>query len=339
MVETLRLGLSIGAAGTDGSRLTELAKRAESLGYSSLWSGEAYGADAVTPLAWAAASTSTIRLGTGIMQMPGRTPAMSAMTALALAELSEGRFLLGLGLSGPRVAEGWHGVPIDGPLRRTREYVDVVRQVVAGDTRVSLAGEHYQLPYRGVGATGLGVALRPMLNTRHAIPVYLAAIGPKNVRLAVEIADGVLPFLWSPTRWSDAYGAGLLDGAVDAFDVAPRVWVAMGDDLAACRDDVREHIAFYIGAMGPIGKNFYADLISRYGYEQAVAKVAACYAERRPSEAAAWIPDELVDELGLVGPPGHVAEQLDAWRRSPVTTIIVDTDDLTTLETLAELVL
>ena len=333
----LKLGVTVGAAGRDGAQLTELAQRAERLGCDSLWSGEAYSIDAVTPLTWAAACTSTIGLGTGIMQMPGRTPAMTAMTGLGLAELSGGRFRLGLGLSGPRVAEGWHGAPTDRPLQRTREYVDVVRQVLAGTDPVALAGECYQLPYQGPGASGLGAALRPMLPTSHAVPIYLASMGPRNLRLAVEIADGVLPILWNPVRWQDAYGADLFAGARDGFDLAPQVWVSLGDDLAACRDDLRQHIAFYVGAMGPVGKNFYAEVVRRYGYEEVVDRVAACYAERRGPEAAAHIPDQLVDEVGLVGPRSHVAEQLDRWRDSPVTTIIVDTHEPTALTTLAEL--
>jgi F420-dependent oxidoreductase-like protein len=334
----LRLGVTLGAAATDGARLTELARLAEQLGYDSLWSGEAYGADAVTPLAWAAAGTSTIGLGTGIVQMPGRTPAMTAMTAVALAELSGGRFRLGLGLSGPRVAEGWHGAAIDRPLRRTREYVDVVRQVVAGTEPVTLDGECYRLPYEGPGASGLGSPLRPMLRTEHPIPIYLAAMGPRNLRLAAEVADGALPILWNPAHWQDAYGADLLAGAREGFDLAPQVWTSLGDDLAACRDDLRRHIAFYVGAMGPIGKNFYAEVMRRYGYEEVVERVAACFAERRGREAAACIPDQLVDEVGLVGPKGHVAEQLDRWRDSPVTTLVVDAHDPAALATLAELV-
>jgi F420-dependent oxidoreductase-like protein len=333
----MRLGVTVGAAARNGAELTELARLAERLGCDSLWSGEAYSIDAVTPLAWAAACTSTIGLGTGIMQVPARTPAMTAMTAVALAELSGGRFRVGLGLSGPRVAEGWHGAPTDRPLRRTREYVDIVRQVVAGTDPVAFDGDCYQLPYQGPGGTGLGAPLRPMLRTEHRVPVYLAAMGPRNLRLAVEIADGVLPILWNPVRWQDAYGADLFAGAPDGFDLAPQVWVSLGDDLAACRDDLRRHIAFYVGAMGPVGKNFYAEVVRRYGYEDVVDRVAACYAERRGPEAAALIPDQLVDELGLVGPPGHVAEQLDRWRSSPVTTIIVDTHDPAALTTLAEL--
>lgn len=335
----MRLALSLTSARTSASSLIELARAAESLGYSSLWTGEAYGTDAVVPLAWVGAVTSTIGLGTGIMQIPGRTPAMTGMTALSLAELSGGRFRLGLGLSGPRVAEGWHGVPADAPLERTREYVDVVRQVLAGSEPVALDGRCYTVPYRGAGAVGDGTALRPGARTEHRVPIYLAAIGPRNVRLATEIADGVLPILWSPNRWHHVYDAPRLADPEEGFDIAPLVWVCAGDDLAACRDDVRRHIAFYVGAMGPVGKNFYAELVARYGFGDAVDRVASCYADGRGREAAAHIPDELVDELGLVGPRQHIDEQLEAWRNSPVGTMIVDTQDPATLRTLAELVL
>lgn len=330
-----RLGVSIGAVGTDGERLVELVRWAEALGCGSVWSGESYGNDAVAPLAYAAASTDKIQLGTGIMQMPGRSPAMTGMTALTMSALTGGRFALGLGLSGPRVAEGWHGVSTSRPLTRTREYVAAVRQVLSGQT-LELDGRCYQIPYQGADASGLGLPLRPMLRTEAHIPVYLAAIGPKNVALSVEIADGLLPVLWSPTRWRQAYG-DVFDAASESFDLAPTVWIALGDDLAECRDRVRRQISFYLGAMGPIGKNFYAELVSRYGYEDAVQQVATCWAEGRSREATAHVPDELVDEVGLVGPKGHVAEQLDRWRGSPVTTIIVETADLQELEVLADL--
>ncbi len=198
----------------------QLAQTAERLGYSSLWTGEAYGLDAVTPLAWLAAHTSTIHVGTSIMQIPGRTPAMTAMTAITMAELSGGRFRLGLGLSGPAVAEGWHGQPSDRPLGRTREYLDIVGQVIAGD-KVSLDGASYQLPYTGVGSTGAGGRLRPLAKTAHHIPVYLAALGPKNVSLAVEVTDGLLPVMWSPTSWSKVYGGDLFDSATSRFRYRP----------------------------------------------------------------------------------------------------------------------
>jgi alkanesulfonate monooxygenase SsuD/methylene tetrahydromethanopterin reductase-like flavin-dependent oxidoreductase (luciferase family) len=179
--------------------------------------------------------------------------------------------------------------------------------------------------------------VRPMDHTQHDVPIYLAAIGPKNVQLAAEIADGLLPIMWSPTRWRSVYPADIFEGAKEGFDLAPTVWTAVGDDLAACRDVVRRHIAFYVGAMGPPGNNYYADLVRRYGYEETVDQVTACYVERRAGEAAGFVPDELVDELGLVGPRGHLAEQLERWRDSPVGTLIVEADDPMALEILAEL--
>ena len=339
MTDNLRLALAIEPSGADIQTWVELAKAAERYGFTSLWTGEAYGFDAVTPLAWVAAHTTSIGVGTSIMQMPGRTPAMTAMTALTMSEFSGGRFRLGLGLSGPRVAEGWHGVASDRPLHRTREYLDLVQQVLRGDAPVALDGACYHVPYDGEGATGLGAPLRPMKRTEHSVPIYLAAIGPKNVQLSVETTDGLLPVMWSPHHWPNVYGAGLFDTAADGFDVAPRVWVSIGDDIGACRDEVRQHIAFYIGAMGPIGKNFYAELVRLYGYDDVVDQVEQCYVDGRRREAASHVSDALVDDLGLVGPPSHVAEQLAAWRNGPVTTLIVDAHDPETLRVLAELVL
>jgi F420-dependent oxidoreductase-like protein len=339
MRKPLNLGLAIEPRGDDIGTWVRLAKVAERLGYSSLWTGEAYGLDAVTPLAWLAAHTTTIAVGTSIMQIPARSPAMTAMTAVTMAELTGGRFRLGLGLSGPTVAEGWHGQPSDQPLGRTREYLDIVGQIIAAKASVSLDGASYQVPYTGPGATGPGARLRPLAKTAHSIPIYLAALGPKNVGLAVEATDGLLPVMWSPTNWSKVYGDDLFDSAREGFDIAPRVWVSLGEDLAACRDKVREHIAFYLGAMGPIGKNFYAELVRQYGYEDVVIQVAECYAEGRRGEASAFVTDELVDEVGLVGPRSHVAEQLEGWRDGPARTLIVDVTTETDLELLAELAL
>lgn len=335
----LRLGLAVEPANGTTAQLVELAQAAEACGYSSVWTGEAYGYDAVTPLAWMAAHTTTIGVGTSIMQMPGRTPAMTAMTATAFSDLSNGRFLLGLGLSGPAVTEGWHGTGANAPLGRTREYLDIVGQALRGGAAVNSAGPYYPLPYTGEGATGQGAALRPMAHSDHPIPVYLAAIGPKNVALSAELTDGVLPVMWHPTRWSDVYGADAFDQAVEGFDIAPRVWVAVGEDLAACRRKVADHIAFYVGAMGPPDNNYYATLVRSFGYEEMVDAVVACYAERRRGDAGACVPDALVDDLGLVGPAGHIAEQLDAWRESPVGTMIVDPVDVESVRTLAELAL
>ena len=340
MDSPLRLGVALNPSSSGAPAAIETAQLVERLGYSSVWTGEAYGFDAVVPLAWVAAHTSTITVGTSIMQIPGRTPAMTAMTALSMAELSGGRFVLGLGLSGPRVAEGWHGVAADRPLRRTSEYLDLVGQILRGDAKVQLGGAAYQVPYQGEGATGLGDPLRPLATTDHHVPIMLAAIGPLNVKLAVAEADGLLPILWSPTRWSDIHGTDLFDLAGADFEVVPRVWVALGDDLARCRDEVRPRIAFYVGAMGPPDRNYYAEVVRRYGFEEAVDAITRCFAERRPSDAAAHVPDELVDDLALVGPRSHIAQQLEMWRRLPVaTTLVVDSTDEPTLTMLADLVL
>ncbi len=213
-----------------------------------------------------------------------------------------------------------------------------MRQALRGDLRVQLDGECYQVPYAGEGASGIAVPLRPLEQVDHQIPIMIAAMGPKNVALTVAETDGLLPIMWSPTRWSELYGPDLFATASPDFELAPRLWVAVGDDLAACRDRVRPRIAFYVGAMGPPGRNYYAEVVRHYGYEGLVEEIARCYSERRGGDAPGLVPDELVDDLTLVGPPGHVASQLEAWRSSPVTTtLVVDAVDEPTLEALARL--
>jgi len=228
MDSPLRLGGALNPSSSGAPAAIETAQLVERLGYSSVWTGEAYGFDAVVPLAWVAARTYTIAVGTSIMQMLGGTPAMTAITALSAAELSGGRFVLGFGLSGPRVAEGWHGVAADRPLARTREYLDLGGQVVRGDAKVQFGGATYHVPYHDQGATGLGDPLRPLATTDHHVPIMLAALGTRNVKLAVAETDGVLPILWTPTRWSDIHGTDLLDLPAPEFEVAPRVWAALG---------------------------------------------------------------------------------------------------------------
>ena len=239
----LRLGL-IPDFGTSASgAFVDQVRLADSLGFHIIWTGEAYGCDAVVPLAYAAAVTERVRLGTAAMQMPARTPAMTAMTAMALDEVSGGRFVLGLGMSGPQVVEGWHGRPFVRPLTATREYVEIVRRALAREAPLTLDGSVYQVPYGGEGATGLGKPLKIMGHPRADIPLYLAAVGPKNVRLATEIADGFLPHIWSPTRWKGAFGEALSGADFASFDVAATVYVEMGEDIQQCRDAVRPHLA------------------------------------------------------------------------------------------------
>ncbi len=316
----MRLGVTIGFSERHPRRMIEAAQFAESLGFDSVWTGEAYGADAVVPLAAVAAHTKRIRLGTGILQMPARTPAMTAMTAATLDALSGGRLVLGLGLSGPQVVEGWHGRPYTPPLQTTREYVAALRELLRRE-RFEFHGAVVDVPYRGDDATGLGKPLKLGLHPRPDIPIYLAAIGPRNVRLATEIADGFLPIFWSPTGWKDAFGDALADVDVNRFDVAPSVRVVVGDDLEACRDRLRPFLALYIGGMGARGRNFYNDLVGRLGYEGPAATIQDLYLAGDTAGAAKAVPDALIDDVALLGPPGRIRERLEAWRESPVTTL------------------
>jgi F420-dependent oxidoreductase-like protein len=337
----VQLGFAIGYTppGTNPLELIELAQEAERLGYDSAWAAEAWGTDVVTVLSWLAATTTTLKLGAGIMQIPARTPAMTAMTAATLDLMSGGRFLLGLGTSGPQVAEGWHGQPFGKPIGRTREYVEIVRTALRRDV-VEHDGEHYEIPYAGEDATGLGKPLKLMLRPlRTEIPIYLAAIGPRNVALAAEIADGWLPVWVSPERLPEVFGEALA-AAKEGFDVAAfSVPVALTDDVQAARDFVKPQLALYVGGMGARGQNFYNALVSRYGYEAEAEEIQALYLGGKKQEAAAAVPDGLVDEVALLGPRERIAERLEAWRESGVTTLLVQTHDRATLRTMAELVL
>jgi F420-dependent oxidoreductase-like protein len=337
----MRLGYAMGYAppGTNPTELISLAQEAERLGYDSAWAAEAWGTDAVTVLSWLAATTTNLKLGAGIMQIPARTPALTAMTAATLDLMSGGRFLLGLGVSGPQVVEGWHGQPFGRPLERTREYVEVVRAALRREL-VEHRGEHYEIPYTGEGATGLGKPLKLMLRPlRPEIPIYLAAIGPKNVALTVEIADGWLPIWISPERLRDVFGPALTS-ARPGFDVAAfGVPAVLIDDVQAGRDAVKPQLALYVGGMGARGQNFYTALISRYGYEAEAARIQELYLAGKKLEAIASVPDALVDEVALVGSRERIAERLEAWRESGVTTLVVATDNRRTLRAIAELLL
>jgi F420-dependent oxidoreductase-like protein len=335
----MRLGLNLGYFGAaPPAQMFSLVERAEALGFHSVWAAEAYGSDAVVPLAWVAARTSRINVGSAIMQMPARTPAATAMTAATLDLLSEGRFLLGLGLSGPQVVEGWHGEAYGKPLGKTREYVSIVRSVLAREERLEHHGAHYDIPYSGPDATGLGKPLKLILHPhRPDIPVYLAAIGPKNVALAAEIADGWLPIFFSPARFGETYGPTFAGVDLDRFDIAPSVSVVLGDDVDACRNMVKPMLALYIGGMGARGRNFYNDLACRYGYEAAAAQIQDHYLEGRKGEAIAAVPDALVDEVALCGPKERIAELLEVWKASPVTTLVCGVGQPEALEVMAEL--
>jgi F420-dependent oxidoreductase-like protein len=336
----VKLGLSLGYAppGTNPADLLPLVAEAERLGFDSVWVAEAWGTDAVSVLGWLAARSERIKLGSAIMQIPGRTPANAAMTAATLDLLSGGRFLLGLGTSGPQVVEGWHGQPWGKPLTKTREYVEIVRTALRREV-VEHDGEHYRIPWDGPGATGLGKPLKLMLRPLRAeIPIYLAALAPKNVALAAEIADGWLPIFVAPERFDDAFGPSLA-AAPPEFEIAATVSVLVGEDVAALRNALRPHVALYVGGMGSKGRNFYNALVRRYGWEAEAERIQELYLDGKQREAIAAVPDELVDAVSLVGPKERIAERLEAWRETPVTTLVLGTTQHEALQTLAELVL
>jgi F420-dependent oxidoreductase-like protein len=337
----MKLGLALGYWGATPTDPLPMALEAERLGFDSVWSAEAYGSDAVTLLTWVAARTERIGVGTAVMQMPARSPAATAMTAITLDHLTGGRFRLGLGVSGPQVSEGWHGVAFGRPLERTREYVQIVRTILRRQEPLEFHGEHYDVPL--TGGTGLGKPLKTIVHPlRPSLPIYLAAIGPRNVALAAEIADGWLPTLYAPAH-REAFEAPLREGlarsgrAREAFDVAPFAMVAMGEDVQACRDLVKPFLALYVGGMGARGRNFYRSLVDRYGYEAEATAVQDLYLEGRRGEAAGAVPDALVDDVALVGPRERIADRLGLWREAGVDTLIVGTSQPEALRALAEL--
>ena len=332
----MKLGVNLGYAspGTNPADLAPLVQEAERLGYDSVWAAEAWGTDAVTVLSWMAALTSRIKVGSAIMQIPGRSPANTAMTAATLDLMSGGRFILGLGTSGPQVVEGWHGDAWGKPLGKTREYVEIVRAALRREV-VEHRGEHYRIPYDGPGATGLGKPLKLMLRPLRAdVPIYLAAIGPKNVALAYEIADGWLPIFVDPERFADAFPP-----PPAGFEIAATASVLVGDDVQALRDALKPHLALYVGGMGAKGKNFYNTLVRRYGWEEDAERIQELYLGGHQREAIAAVPDALVDAVALVGPKERIADRLAAWRETSVTTLIVGSSQPEALRVMAELVL
>lgn len=329
----MKLALNLGLTQWPDPDAVSLVRRADELGIDSVWVAEAYGSDAVSVLGYLAATTSRLGLGTAIMQIHARTPAAAGMAAATLDALSEGRLRLGLGVSGPQVVEGWHGVPYGKPLARTREYVDIVRSVIAREAPLAHEGEYYQIPYTGPGATGLGKSLKSITERiRPSVPIYLAAIGPRNVELCGEIADGWLPAFFSP-RNADLLLEHLRTGLatsgrdISAVDVVGSPQVAVGNDLAACRDRIRPRLALYVGGMGAPGKNFYYSLVCRYGFEAEAERIQELYRGGRKDEAAAAVPDALVDEVALVGPLEAIKERLTAWEAAGVTTLKVELSD------------
>jgi F420-dependent oxidoreductase-like protein len=324
----VRLGLHIGywGIGLTASEQLELVLEAERLGYDSVWTAEAYGSDAATILGWLAHATSSIKLGSGIFQMPGRSAAMTAMTAATLDQLSDGRMLLGIGSSGPQVAEGWHGQRFGRQLQRTREYVDVVRMALRRE-RVEYHGETLELPLPDGPGKALKLTIAPV---QPRMPIYLAAIGPKNTTLAAEIADGWMPTLFSPEHvgefrplLEDGFAAAGGGKGFDDFDIAPTANFFVTDDLASARDAMRGYIALYVGGMGSRKQNFYNSLVQRYGFEDAAREVQELYLAGRRDEAAAALPGELIDHVTLCGPADRVRDRLAVFRDAGVGTLIV----------------
>ncbi len=322
----MKLGVHIGYWGLGMGPQEQLAvvKEAERLGYDSVWTAEAYGSDAATVLAWLAANTSTIRLGSAIFQIPGRSPAMTAMTAATIDELSGGRMILGIGSSGPQVAEGWHGQRFARQLQRTREYVAVVRKALSRE-RLEYRGQTIELPLPDGPGKALKLTIAPV---QERIPIYLAAIGPKNTALAGEIADGWIPTFFSPEHVADLRalleeGAARSGRSLDGFDMAPTVNAFISDDRAQARDIMRPVLALYIGGMGSRKQNFYNQLVRRYGFEAAAGEVQDLYLEGKKDEAGAAIPDELIDMVSLCGPREAVRDRLRAFREAGVGTLMI----------------
>ena len=343
----MRLGLVSGYSGPKMNETMQVILEAERLGFDSVWTGEAWGSDVVSFLAFVGARTSTIKLGAGILQMQARTPAMTAMTAMTLDGLTNGRFLIGLGPSNPQVIEGWHGVAYGKPLQRYREYIDIIRRILVREQKLRYDGQEYQIPYAGPDASGLGKPLKSILHGRPDMKIYTASIGPKGIALAAELADGLLPVWMSPDWCADYYTPQLEAGFARAgngksirnFDLAPYVSCVLGDDLDACRAPIKASLALYIGGMGARSKNFYNSYVRNFGYEGLAGQLQDLYLSGRKAEAQAAVPDELVDAVALVGPKERIAEQLSRWKASPVTTMLIGTNQVEALRVLAELCL
>ena len=351
MARDLRLGLNVGYwAGGPPPGAIESVQEAERLGFDSIWTAEAYGSDSLLPLAWWGSHTERIRLGTGIVQISARTPAATAMAAMTLDHLSGGRMILGLGVSGPQVVEGWYGQSFAKPLARMREYIGILRAIWARQGPVTNDGPHYPLPYRGGDGlpepTGLGKPLKSSIHPlREDIPIYLAAEGPKNIAMAAELCDGWLALFYSPSH-HDIYGEALAEGfaregarrSAEEFDIAASVPLIITDEPEAAMDAVRPMYALYFGGMGAKNANFHANVPIRMGYEAEVRQIQDLYLSGKKDEAAAAIPAKLIEALTLIGPAEKIRHDLEAWRESPVTTLLI-AGDPQTLRTAAELVL
>jgi len=347
----MKLGIAAASFGPRARIDIEFVKRAEELGFDSAWTAEAYGNDAATTATWVLAQTSRIKVGTAIMQMPARTPAMTAMTAMTLDHLSGGRFILGLGPSGPQVVEGWHGVPYGKPLTRTREYIQILRQIFAREKPLEFHGEIYDIPTHAEGASGLGKPLKSILHGNPDIPIYTASISPNGMRCAGEVADGVFPMMLDPEKVEDVYLGYIEEGfakssekkSLENFAIVPAVSVIISDDLEKARMPIKGMMALYIGGMGARDKNFYNDLAKRLGFEDAAVKIQDFFLDGKKMEAMAAVPDELVDAVHLVGSKDRIRDRLQAWKEAGkkrhVDTLQVGTNQIEALELLAEEVL
>ena len=334
----MKLGLQLGYWGAQPPTGTaELVAAAEECGFDAIFTAEAWGSDAFTPLAWWGRSTSRVRLGTSIVQMSGRTPTSIAMHALTLDHLSGGRVVLGMGVSGPQVVEGWYGQPFSKPLARTREVVDIIRKVLAREAPVTNDGPHYPLPYDGPGAVGLGKPLKPIVHPLRAdIPIWLGAEGPKNVAMATEICDGWFPLYFSPYR-PEVY-ADSLANLKPGFEIAQLVMVNIDDDLERALYPVKAMLGFYIGGMGAAKRNFHKNLMGRMGFEREADRIQQLFFEGKRDEAIAAVPNQFADEISLVGPVGRIKERLEEWRKSPVTTLMISARTPEALKQAADLV-
>jgi F420-dependent oxidoreductase-like protein len=346
---SLKLGLNTGfwASGAPSPAALEAVKEAERLGFDSIWTSEAYGCDVLTPLAWWGSQTEKVRLGTAIMQMSARRPTAAAMAAMTMDHLSGGRFILGLGVSGPQVVEGWYGEPFAKPLARTREYVSIVRNAIARREPVTSDGAHYPLPANGrEGITGLGKPLRSTLHPlRERIPICLGAEGPKNIALTAEIADGWLALFYSPHHEAELYRPCLEEGFArrdrphDDFEIHASIPFVVDDDVERAADMIRPRLALYFGGMGARSMNFHREVPVRMGYEAEARKIQELYMDGKKDEAAAAVPTRLVEQLALIGPADKIRHDLEAWRESSVTSLLIEPGPPERLRQAAELVL
>ena len=338
-MKDLKLGLQLGYwGGGPNPNMIPMVQEAERLGYDAVFTAEAYGSDVFTPLAWIGAHTERIRLGTGIAQLSARAPTATAMAAMTLDHLSGGRLILGLGVSGPQVVEGWYGQPFGKPLARTREYINIIRQVLARKDPVVSEGDHYPLPYTGEGSWGLGKTLKSIVHPlREDLPIFLGSEGPKNVAMTAEIADGWLPLYYSPYR-QEVY-ADQIAHAKPGFEIMQGVSVVISDDVEEALVPLKHSLALYIGGMGARDRNFHNELVQRMGFAEAASKIQDLYLDGKKDEAARAVPTELADEISLVGTVDRIKDRLQAWRETPVTSLMVSTRSVDELRTFADLVL